>query len=232
MISRDHKRSFGKEYFSGYYFPNVGNFDNKSLNKSMSWFYGWFTYLQKFADFKKGNGRKVLEIGCSIGGAASILADRDFEVFATDVSDYALSKASKLAKDQGRKILFYKFDVQKEIPIKENFDIIFSFEVIEHLRNPFKAIKNMRSKLKTEGTLICSTPNKGYDMSSDPTHINVKTKEEWVKIFKEAGFDKIQTRQISFLPFFYNFNKNFHLIFPFSTRSKYINSPLFIVARK
>lgn len=225
-------KKFEKKYFLGYYKRNVGNFTIRDLEKSINWFTGWFKYLQKFVDFNKGEGRRVLEVGCSIGGASSTLADRGFDVFASDASEYALTRASKLAKDTGRNISFYNFDVQKGIPIKENFDIIFSFEVVEHLKNPLKAIKNMRSKLKTEGTLICSTPNKDYDMSLDPTHINVKTKEEWIKIFKEAGFNKILTSQISFLPFFYNFNKNLHLIFPFSTRSKYINSPLFIVARK
>lgn len=225
------QRSFEKKYFSGYYFPNVGNFDKESLNKSMNWFYGWFEYLQRFVDFKKGKGRKVLEIGCSIGGAVSILADRGFEVFATDVSEYALTRASRLAKEQGRKISFYKFDVQNKIPIDQKFDIIYAFEVIEHLKDPLKAIINMKNKLKTNGFLICSTPNKDYDMSSDPTHVNVKSKKEWVDIFKFVGFKSVNVTQVSFLPFFYKFNKNFHLIFPFATRSKYINSPLFIVAK-
>lgn len=225
-------KKFEKKYFSGYYRVNVGDFTKKDLEKSINWFTGWFGYLQKFVNLKNGKGKRVLEIGCSIGGASSILSDRGFNVFASDTSDYALLRASKLAKGEGRKILFYKFDVQKEIPIKENFDIIFSFEVIEHLKNPLKAIKNMRSKLKTNGILICSTPDKNYDMSSDPTHINVKTKKEWIKIFKEVGFSNILTSQISFLPFFYNFNKNFHFTLPYPVKSKYVNSPLFIIAKK
>lgn len=223
-------KKFEEKYFQGYYKANVGNFTKKDLEKSINWFTGWFKFLQRFVDFKKGRGRKVLEVGCSIGGASSILADRGFNVFASDTSEFALDRASRLAKEANRKISFYKFDVQNKIPIDQKFDIIFAFEVIEHLKNPEKAIKNMRDKLKTKGTLICSTPDRNYDMSFDPTHINVKPKEEWIKIFKEAGFRNIQTYQVSFLPFFYNFNKNLHLIFPFPTRSKYINSPLFIVA--
>ncbi len=222
---------FEKKYFSGYYRRNVGDFTKLDLDKSMNWFYGWFKILQKFVDFKKGKGKKVLEIGCSIGGASSILADRGFNVYACDISHVAVNNASRLAKETGRKISFYKFDVQKGIPINQRFDIIYSFEVIEHLKYPLKAIKNMRSKLKRSGILICSTPNKDYDRSSDPTHINAKTKEEWIKIFSEAGFRNIQTSQISFLPFFYNFSKNFHFILPFPIASKYINSPLFIAAR-
>lgn len=225
-------KKFEENYFQGYYKGNVGNFTKRDLDKSINWFTGWFKYLQKFVNFKNGNGRRVLEIGCSIGGASSILADRGFDVFASDTSNYALTRASKLAKDTDRNISFYNFDVQKGIPINKTFDIICVFEVIEHLKNPMIAILNMRNKLKTNGILICSTPDKNYDMSSDPTHINVKTKEEWIKIFNEAGFKEVQTSQISFLPFFYNFNKNLHLVFPFPIASKYINSPLFIMAKK
>ena len=177
-------------------------------------------------------GGEELEIGCSIGGASSILADRDFKVYASDISSFALAKASKLAKESGREINFYKFDIQKEIPIKEKFDFIIAFEVIEHLSNPLKAIRNMRSKLGINGVIVCSTPDKNYDMSSDPTHINVKTKEDWIKIFNEVGFSKVITSYVSFLPFFYNINKNLHFIFPFPVRSKFINSPLFILAWK
>jgi SAM-dependent methyltransferase len=225
-------KKFGAKYFQGYYKENVGSFTIKDLNKSINWFTGWFNFLQKFVDLREGKKRKVLEVGCSIGGASSILADRGFEVFASDTSDYVIKKASKLAEEGERKISFLRFDVQREIPIKQNFDIIFSFEVIEHLENPLKAIGNIRSKLKAKGLLICSTPDKNYDMSSDPTHINVKTKEEWVKVFKKAGFRRIEAAQISFLPFFYKLSKNFHFILPFPIRSKYINSPLFIIARK
>lgn len=225
-------KKFEENYFQGYYKGNVGNFTKRDLEKSINWFTGWFKYLQKFVNLKNGNGRSVLEIGCSIGGASSILADRGFDVFASDTSGYALTKASKLIKDTGRKISFYNFDVQKEIPINKTFDIICAFEIIEHLKNPMIAIVNMRNKLKINGILVCSTPDKKYDMSSDPTHINVKTKKEWIRIFNEVGFRKVQNSQVSFLPFFYKLNKHFHMTFPIAIKSKYINSPLFIVAQK
>lgn len=225
-------KKFEEKYFSGYYRGNVGDFTKKDLDKSINWFSGWFKFLERYVSLKKGNGRKVLEVGASIGGASSILADRGFEVFASDTSEYALKRALKLAKEVGRKISFYRFDVQDEIPISGAFDIIYAFEVIEHLENPLKAIKNMHSKLKTKGVLICSTPDKNYDKSSDPTHISVKTKKEWTKIFKEAGFKSLKMSQVSFCPFFYKFSKYFHIIMPIAIRSRYINSPLFIIAKK
>jgi 2-polyprenyl-3-methyl-5-hydroxy-6-metoxy-1,4-benzoquinol methylase len=225
------KKSFEKEYFAGYYYRNVGEFSQKDLNKSINWFTGWFKYLQKFIELRNGNGRKVLEIGCSIGGACSILADNGFEVFASDISSYAIKGAKSLAKENGRKIKFFTCDVQKNIPIEEKFDFIYAFEVIEHLKDPLFSIKLMKKKLKKNGLLICSTPNGDKDFSSDPTHINVKSPKEWRKTFQQAGFKNIQIEQIAFFPWLYKFNKNLHLIFSFPIYSKYINSPLFIIAK-
>lgn len=227
---RQTNSSFESGYFSGYYRPNVGDFDEKSLTQAVNWFSGWLSYLDKHVDFQESSKRKVLEIGCSIGAVSHILSDRGFEVHASDISQYAVIRAKKLAKKLKKDISFYVFDVHKKIPIKEKFNIIIAFEVIEHLRDPRRAISNMKNKLTADGILICSTPNKKTDMSSDPTHINVKSVNEWRRIFKKEGFKKVLIEQVSFLPFFYKFNKHFHLTLPIAVKSKYINSPLFIIA--
>jgi 2-polyprenyl-3-methyl-5-hydroxy-6-metoxy-1,4-benzoquinol methylase len=223
--------SFEEKYFTKYYKKNVGAFTLRDLNKSKNWFYGWLWYLQKFVDMKNGKGKRVLEIGCSIGGVSHLLWERGFEVYSGDVSKYVIAKAKKLSLLLKRGIKFYNFNIEKEMTFREKFDIIIAFEVIEHLRNPLNAIVVMKKRLNKKGILICSTPNLPYDASSDPTHINVKSKKEWESIFKKAGFENVKLRQVSFLPFFYKFSKYFHIILPIAIRSKYINSPLFIIAR-
>lgn len=225
------KKSFGKEYFSDYYFRNVGNFDQISLKKAKNWFWGWMSYLQRFVDLEKGSGKRILEIGCSIGGVSHLLWERGFKVYASDVSSYALKRAEKLAKKLKRNISFYTFDIEQGIPVEGKFDLIIAFEVIEHLERPLVAISYMKKKLGRDGILVCSTPNACSDLSEDPTHINVKNKTEWEKIFLKAGFKDIKMTQVSFLPFFYKFSKYFHIVLPLAIKSRYINSPLFIIAR-
>lgn len=232
MAAKSRKKLFEKEYFTRYYKRNVGNFHRKDLTKSINWFSGWFSYLQKFVDLKHGEGKRALEIGCSIGGASHLLFDTGFEVHASDISSYVVKRAEGLAKDLKKNILFYKFDVEKEILVKGRFDIIIAFEIIEHLLDPLSAILKIKKKLKKGGVFICSTPNADYNLSSDPTHINVKSEKEWRIIFKKLGFRKIKIEQVSFLPFFYKFNKHFHLVLPIAIKSKFINSPLFIIAGK
>lgn len=225
-----HRKKFEKNYFLGYYKRGTGSFSERDLKKSMNWFHGWFRALEKYVDFNKGQGRRVLEIGCSIAGASNILYKRGFEVHSADISKYAVSHAKRLAESLARKISFWAFDVQQKIPVPGKFDIIFSFEVIEHLEDPLQALKNMRSKLKEGGIVVCSTPNDHPHLYNDPTHINVKNDKQWMKVFKKAGFKKIFLYQVSFLPFFYRLSQRFHIIIKKPIYSKYINSPLFIIA--
>lgn len=224
------RHEFEKKYFTGYYSPNVGKFDEKSLKKSKNWFYGWLSHISKYKKIDSGQDKTSLEIGCSSAAVSHLLEEKGYKAYASDISTYAVEKAKKLAKKTKKHIEFHNFDVEKGIPIKDKFDVIIAFEVIEHLSDPLKAIINMKKKLKNNGVLICSTPNKDYDMSSDPTHINVKTEIEWRGIFRKAGFKKIIIKQVSFLPFFYKFNKYFHLVLPIRVKSRFINSPLFILA--
>lgn len=226
------ERQFEEEYFTNYYRKNVGLFSEEDLRKSINWFNGWLAYLNRFIDLQNGKGKRVLEVGCSIGGVSHLLYERGFEVHASDVSQYAVNKARRIAKKLKKNISFYRFDIEEGVRINGTFDIIIAFEVIEHLKNPSVAIINMKKKLKKNGILVCSTPNAMTDLSSDPTHINVKSQKEWKRIFDKISFTKVIIKQISFLPFFYKFSRYFHLVFPLAIKSTFINSPLFIIARK
>lgn len=221
-------KKFEQDYFCGWYKKIIGSFSESDLKRSRKWFWAWFNYLNNFADLKNGNGRKVLEIGCANGGAASILYDRGFDVYASDISNYAINKAKKFLP----KIKFYKIDVEKEIPLKERFDIIYAFEVIEHLKNPQKAIKIMKKSLNKNGLLICSTPPAARpDIYKDPTHINLKNKDQWKKIFENMGFSKIIMKHVAYFPILWRLYSRFNFVFPFGIVSRFVFSPLFIIAK-
>ncbi len=221
-------KKFEEEYFEGWFKGAVGGFTRKDLEISKNWFWGWLKKLNQYVPVEKGKGREVLEIGCSIGGVASLLSERGFQVYASDISKYAVDRAEKLSPQ----ISFLTFDVQKNIPVKKKFDMIIAFEVVEHLKNPGKAIKNMYTGLKKDGVLVFSTPYPTKWSKGDPTHINVKFPSEWFNIMEKAGFKKISYHRFSLLPFFYRFNRNLHLVFPFAIPLRYINSPIFFIGEK
>jgi 2-polyprenyl-3-methyl-5-hydroxy-6-metoxy-1,4-benzoquinol methylase len=226
--TRNHKQVFDEQYFTDYYMPMTGSFTHNDLIRNKNWFYGWFNSLQSFFDFKHGKNRRVLEIGCSIGAAADILYERGFRVIATDISSYAVKNAKKLLPH----IKFEVLDIDATPKYKDTFDLIYSFEVIEHLENPLRCLKNMYAMLDKGGSVICSTPYPYPYVFFDKTHISVKYPDEWIKLFREAGFKNVQYKQVGFVPFFYRYSPHLHIKLPFGVNTKYINSPVFIYGEK
>lgn len=221
-------KTFEENYFDGYYKKMVGEFSNEDLIRSEQWFWGWITFLDRYIDLKTKTKRKILEVGCSIGGAAKIFNERGFNVFASDISKLAVEKAQKNLPD----ITFFTWDVEKKSPRKESFDLIFGFEVIEHLPNPTKSLKNIRAALLPKGQVVFSTPFPYDYVYTDPTHISVKSPGEWLRVFEDAGFSNIKMQPAVFLPVLYKISKHFSLALPFTVNSRYINSTLFIIAQK
>jgi len=57
------------------------------------------------------------------------------------------------------KIEFIKLDLNKEFNLNRKFDNVCAIEIIEHLENPYKLVRDCRKLLNTNGNLIISTPN-------------------------------------------------------------------------
>jgi 2-polyprenyl-3-methyl-5-hydroxy-6-metoxy-1,4-benzoquinol methylase len=222
------KKTFEEQYFEGWFKGAVGKFNDRDLELSRRWFFSWLKKLHQHIPLQDGKGKRVLEIGCSIGGVASLLRDRDYTVYASDISEYAVNKAKKLSKG----INFLVFDVQKGIPLKQKFDLIIAFEVVEHLRFPQKAITNMVASLKEGGTLVISTPYPYPWSYRDPTHINVKYPEEWMAMMRKAQLQHVAYHKFSLVPFFYKLNKHFQIIIPFHISHPSINTPIFYIGKK
>jgi len=54
---------------------------------------------------------------------------------------------------------FYQMNVEKPIRLKQKFDVVVAFEVIEHLDNTDMLLVNAYNNLKKEGIFIISFPN-------------------------------------------------------------------------
>lgn len=213
------KSAFDKNYYQRFF----KLYNLHELNHYERWFEGWIGFLQRYISLKEGKGKKVLEVGCSLGYFANLLKKRNFDVVATDISSFIVKKAKVLHPD----IVFLRLDVEKEIKIKGEFDYIFSFEVLEHLKDPERALQNIRKKLKREGIFVFSTPSPSSRSLEDPTHINVNSQKWWLETGKKAGFRKRRLVYASFIPFLYRFSGFLSRGFPFKTNLPYINSTCF-----
>jgi 2-polyprenyl-3-methyl-5-hydroxy-6-metoxy-1,4-benzoquinol methylase len=222
------KNKFEANYFEEYYKGAVGDFTKKDLDVSINWFWSWLKKLNQYVPVQKGEGKRVLEIGCSIGAVSHLLAEKGFNVVASDISKYAVERAKKLTPNAR----FIALDIEQGIPLKEKFDLIIAFEVVEHLENPQKGLLNMYKGLKKGGTLVVSTPYPYKWNFNDPTHINVKYPNEWVRIMENVGFKNVKYHRFSLIPFFYRYNKRLQFVIPFVVPLPYVNSPIYFIGKK
>lgn len=210
------QKEFDKNYF-GIFFKK---YNASELSFYYRWFKGWINLLDNFLPLKKGQGRKVLEVGCTIGAFCKLLSQRGFEVVGTDISKFIINKASKLQK----KVKFKILDIEKDIKINEKYDYIFALEVLEHLNNPEKALLNMRTILKNNGVLVFSTPLPTKQTLADPMHINVHSPNYWISIGKRLKFKNVYFKHVSFIPYFYRFSSLFSIGFPVRIDLPFVNN--------
>jgi SAM-dependent methyltransferase len=80
------------------------------------------------------------------------------------------------------------------------FDLVVSFQVIEHLYNPSAMLENVRAHLKPGGIFLVTTPNlsglgarwmedKWHGYRED--HVSLKGKDEWDRLIVSHGFSPL-----------------------------------------
>lgn len=107
------------------------------------------SFMQTLKEEKKG---KVLDIGCGDGDYAYQLTTLGFDVLAGDMDVTRFRYKDK--------VKFEKCNLTKQLPFDdETFDYVVLAETIEHVKNPYDVIAELRRVLKVGGKLILSTPN-------------------------------------------------------------------------
>lgn len=103
-------------------------------------------------------GASVLDFGCGDGAhAAPFVLSRGCDYTGVDVSGEAIA----LCRAKGLEAQSYSSD--SALPFASNsFDRVISFEVLEHLFSPERALQELHRTLKPQGYLIGSVPNSVY----------------------------------------------------------------------
>lgn len=213
------KENFDEQYF-GMFFKN---YNQKELDFYYRWFKGWFKFINRYLPIKNGKGKKALEVGCAIGAFSKILSEHGFYVEGTDISSFILKRAKKNVPN----IKFFVSDIEEDIPTKIQFDYIFSFEVLEHLKDPKKALSNIKKALKEEGVLVFSTPIPTKKTLADPMHLNVHKPIFWLSLGKKLGYRKMFYKSAIFIPFLYRLSSFFSLGLPIKLNLPFLNSTCF-----
>lgn len=126
---------------------------------------GYAIYLMHQASYilaeKWIQGKSVLDYGCGSGYGAAKLAERAFSVCAVDVSEEAISYARK---HYGKPNLsFERIQPELDLPYSSNqFDVVTSFQVIEHVSDDNHYIREAYRVLKPGGVFLIITPDRTH----------------------------------------------------------------------
>lgn len=140
---------------------------------------------------KNYNVKKILDYGCGIGEEAIKAARAGFNVAVADLPSKTLDFANWRFKKHGVKVRV--IEVRNQKPLKEKYNAIFCFEVLQHLFKPEIIAKHLISHLKNKGLLFVTTRfhNPSYPLA---LLANTRFDEGMVKFFTTNGLKLIERK--------------------------------------
>ena len=159
---------------------------------------------------------QILEVGCGAGTMTAYLADRGFTTIGTDVSEVLLRYARKAHPE-------CRFEHMRGEVLRfpdDRFDLVVSFDVLEHIPDVEAHVREVRRVLRPGGHYLLQTPNKWtnlpFSIVRDRSlarwkkyHPSLQTKKSLTRMLEGHGFSV----QIVRMPVANEFFKE-KLIFP------------------
>jgi SAM-dependent methyltransferase len=139
-----------------------------------------YLYARRFAQ-----GRRVLDLACGEGYGSYLLSETAKKVVGVDISKHAIEHA---AAKYVRPNLDFRVGSADDVPIAgaAEFDLIVSFETIEHLKEECQDafLREVVRLLKRGGQFIVSTPDKALYSDSPGYRNEFHVKEFYVEEFR------------------------------------------------
>ena len=150
--------------------------------------------LDSFELYRKTN--KLIDVGCGVGYFLEVAKKKGWGVYGTEFTDKAIQICSAKGIKMKKGILYPGNYTSEE------FDIITSFEVIEHINNPIHELNSFHKVLRKGGLVYATTPNfnsllryglkSSYDNICYPEHLSYYTPKTLKKVFIHTGFNPIK----------------------------------------
>lgn len=195
-VENEEKDLYGKNYWEGLMCRLTGK---KSLDEVIDYYLQertlyWLQYLLKY----RLPPASVAEIGAGIGQFSYLILRTGYEQMGFELSENICKYAEETLG-----VVMHKGDIGD---ISEKFDIIISFDLLEHIIDPSDFIERCKQHLKEDGIFCFQTPCYDYGLSYEEMkekaprfqnlltefqHINLFSRESAVKLLKEQGFNYI-----------------------------------------
>lgn len=141
-----------------------------------------YQFAQKFTH----TGDVVLDIPCGSGYGAGLLSSGVESVVAIDIHSGAIQHAKEFFQFPNTEFLVGDMEnIGESVSMDKQFDLVVSFEGIEHIVNQRGFLKDIKKILKPGGRLIISTPRKPH---GSPYHTIEFSLLEFKEILSEHFF--------------------------------------------
>src|ERR1051325_2254265 len=156
------------------------------------------TFLQQVATLE--NVKRICDLGCGNGYISGLLASRGYEVVGIDASQSGTSIARERYPD-AQFICSLIDETMNERLRLEQFDLVVSSDVIEHMYRPSDLVVAAASMLRPGGELLLGTPYHGYWKNLAlavsgklDSHFNVLDDGGHIKFFSVKTLSQLVTR--------------------------------------
>ena len=146
---------------------------------------------------------RILDVGCGPGWLADALTDAGHTVTGVD-----LTETPGVSERMER---FVRADLSDGLPddLDDDYDVVLAADVIEHLADPSKLLRDIAQRATPNGSVIASVPNIGhwyprarvttgrfdYDQRGilDSTHLRFFTRRSFLRTMGDAGLEPTAT---------------------------------------
>lgn len=152
-------------------------------------------------------GRRILDVGCSIGNITQFYSDRE-RVVGLDLSPVAIDEAVRRFADR-RGFEGYVGDISDASVVERvgpsSFDTVVCLNVIEHIEDDVRALRHMRRVLGDDGRVVLLTPAHPVlygSMDAADHHFRRYVSPELASKVESAGFRVEVLRPFNLVGFF------------------------------
>jgi SAM-dependent methyltransferase len=170
---------------------NIENFEGVALDDALSYKYEWrhlsfypiATAIKSISNkYLNKKEYSVLELGCGAGSIFEFLKYNDCkEYIGVDANIIALRNSPYIKSSENN---FIELNLEEEINFNYKFDIVISFEVLEHLKKSTipNILKTIHNHMGTNSVFLGTACLRKMEV-----HLTVESESWWLKQFENSG---------------------------------------------
>ncbi len=147
--------------------------------------------------YGSAKGKRLLDYGCGVGHLAGVASGRGAKVMAIEADEVGRDAANA----SGFCRAFADIASLRRSEPAARFDWIVLWNVIEHLREPWRKLAEIVPLLDRDGMLFCVTPNAAslrsrllgarWDQRRNPTHFYYFTAASLLAVMRHGGLSEL-----------------------------------------